>query len=133
MKYSNVTNPQWANAEHTSIDCMVDFDDLHEELVSFTAVAEGDYPHSHEIFARCVAGDFGTVAEYEPPAPLTTEEIAAAVRAERDRRLAASDWTQLPDVPQATKDLWAAYRQALRDITEQAGFPQNVTWPTAPQ
>ena len=57
MNYSNVSSVQWANAEHTAIDCMVNFDDLREELVPFTAVAQGDYPHSHEIFARCVAGD----------------------------------------------------------------------------
>ena len=53
------------------------------------------------------------------------------VRAERDRRLQASDWTQLPDVPLATKEAWASYRQALRDITEQTD-PFNITWPEAP-
>lgn len=67
MNYSKVINPKWANAEHTAIECMVDFDDLSEELVPFTAVAEGDYPHTHEIFARCVAGDFGPIAEYVAP------------------------------------------------------------------
>ena len=78
MKYSNVSDPKWANAEHTAIECMVDFDDLSEELVPFTAVAEGDYPHTHEIFARCVAGDFGSIAEYvAPPAP-TYDQLRAA-------------------------------------------------------
>ena len=67
MQYSNVTNPKWANPAHTAIECMVDFDDLLEELVPFTAVAEGDYPHAHEIFARCVNGDFGSIAEYVAP------------------------------------------------------------------
>ena len=65
MNYSNVLSVQWANAEHTAINCMVNFDDLREELVPFTAVAQGDYPHSHEIFARCVAGDCGDAQEYE--------------------------------------------------------------------
>lgn len=55
------------------------------------------------------------------------------VRQQRDRLLAETDWTQAADVPQATKDKWAPYRQALRDITEQAGFPMNVTWPTKPE
>lgn len=50
----------------------------------------------------------------------------------RHRLLLDSDWTQLPDVPLATKELWAAYRQALRDITDQPGYPMNVVWPTAP-
>jgi hypothetical protein len=132
MNYSNVSSVQWANAEHTAINCMVNFDDLREELVPFTAVAQGDYPHSHEIFARCVAGDFGTIAEYIPPPQPTTEQLAAIIRSQRDNLLLQSDWTQLPDVPQATRDAWASYRQALRDVTAQAGFPQTITWPTAP-
>jgi len=70
MKYTQVLNPIWANAEHTAINCDVDFDDLSEELVPFTAVATGDYEHSHQIFAECVAGTYGDIAEYvEPPVP----------------------------------------------------------------
>jgi len=70
MKYTQVLNPIWANAEHTAINCDVDFDDLREELVPFTAVATGDYEHSHQIFAECVAGNYGEIAEYvEPPVP----------------------------------------------------------------
>jgi hypothetical protein len=132
MNYSNVLSVQWANAEHTAINCMVNFDDLREELVPFTAVAQGDYPHSHEIFARCVAGDFGAITEYVPPALPTIEELAIGIRNQRNFLLLQSDWTQLPDVPQATKDLWATYRQALRDITAQDGFPQTVTFPAEP-
>ena len=70
MNYTKVLNPQWANAEHTAIHCDVDFDDLREELVPFSAVASGDYEHSHQIFAECVAGNYGAIAEYvEPPVP----------------------------------------------------------------
>ena len=57
---------------------------------------------------------------------------ATAIRAKRDALLASSDWTQLPDVPEATRSIWAPYRQALRDITDQPGFPFDVTWPEAP-
>ena len=63
---------------------------------------------------------------------MTTEKQWSLVRAERDRRLLASDWTQLPDVPLATKEAWAAYRQALRDITLQSD-PFNIIWPEPPQ
>ena len=70
MKYIQVINPTWANPEHTAINCDVDFDDLREELVPFTAVASGDYEHSHQIFAECIAGTYGKIAEYvEPPVP----------------------------------------------------------------
>lgn len=63
--------------------------------------------------------------------PNYTEILAREARAKRDRMLAASDWTQLPDVPLVAKDAWATYRQALRDITEQPGFPTDVVWPEA--
>lgn len=57
--------------------------------------------------------------------------LAAQVRADRNDRLAACDWTQLPDSP-VDGQAWLAYRQALRDLTKQAGFPQTVEWPAAP-
>jgi hypothetical protein len=56
---------------------------------------------------------------------------AAAVRADRNARLAATDWTQIADST-ADKAAWATYRQALRDVPSQAGFPQSVTWPQEP-
>jgi hypothetical protein len=60
------------------------------------------------------------------------------VRAQRDQLLSNTDWTELPSVQalHASDPTWAAswatYRQALRDITTQPGFPGTVTWPTAP-
>lgn len=56
-----------------------------------------------------------------------------AVRADRNARLAASDWTQLADVPlsEEEKATWATYRQALRDVTNQED-PFEITWPVAP-
>lgn len=56
---------------------------------------------------------------------------AAQLRTERNRRLAATDWTQLADAP-VDAGAWSLYRQALRDITDQAGFPSAVTWPSQP-
>lgn len=56
---------------------------------------------------------------------------ASQVRADRNARLSSSDWTQLSDAP-VNAASWAAYRQALRDITSQAGFPWDVTWPEEP-
>jgi hypothetical protein len=56
---------------------------------------------------------------------------ATAVRADRDRRLADSDWTQVADSP-VDQAAWAAYRQGLRDVPAQAGFPWDITWPEKP-
>jgi hypothetical protein len=49
----------------------------------------------------------------------------------RNKLLLESDWTQLPDAP-VNKQAWAEYRQALRDITHQTGFPTKIEWPLAP-
>jgi len=54
---------------------------------------------------------------------------ADKVRKERDALLASTDWTQVFDSP-VNKDSYAVYRQALRDIPQQNGFPHNVTWPS---
>ena len=59
-------------------------------------------------------------------------EQAKAVRSERNAKLAAYDWTQLADST-ADKTAWATYRQALRDVTGQEGFPWTITWPTQPE
>ncbi len=57
------------------------------------------------------------------------------VRSLRDARLAESDWTQCLDAPIDTDSQleYRVYRQALRDITEQEGFPLDVTWPEMPE
>lgn len=52
-------------------------------------------------------------------------------RKERDLLLSESDWTQLADA-QVDKSAWATYRQLLRDVPSQSGFPFNITWPTQP-
>ena len=54
-----------------------------------------------------------------------------ALRRERNRRLAACDWTQVPDAP-VDQAGWAAYRQALRDLPSNTTDPRNPTWPTPP-
>lgn len=59
------------------------------------------------------------------------DEQAKAIRTDRDKRLADTDWTQVADAP-VNKQAWATYRQALRDIPLQAGFPWNVSWPSEP-
>ena len=69
----------------------------------------------------------------------TAEEIAERttnksiqVRSERDQMLLETDWTQGKDIPDNISQSFVAYRQALRDIPQQAVFPWNVNWPTQP-
>ena len=73
-----------------------------------------------------------------PVVDKTDEEIQAEslskaeeVRTERNQKLTDSDWTQLADAP-VDKTAWATYRQALRGIPIQSGFPFSVVWPDVP-
>ena len=66
---------------------------------------------------------------YERAEESNTQEYR--VRFERNAMLTASDWTQVRDAP-VDQNAWANYRQALRDITGQEGFPWTITWPTQP-
>ena len=61
------------------------------------------------------------------------EEKAGQVRSERNARIAATDWTQGKDIPDNISSVWATYRQALRDVPSQAGFPWDIQWPTQPE
>lgn len=87
-----------------------------------------DAPHRWE------AGEWIPCEElpYSPASGVDTTQAAESVRADRDARLAATDWTQLKDVPAEVSQKWAAYRQALRDVPEQMGFPLAIDWPVAP-
>lgn len=63
---------------------------------------------------------------------LRIEQEAEAVRSSRNERLSACDWTQGKDIDDAVSSAWATYRQELRDIPEQPGFPFAVNWPVPP-
>lgn len=77
-------------------------------------------------------GDFKWDGSEWVEQPPDLDALAKSARAKRDRLLARSDWTQVADAP-VDQQAWAAYRQSLRDITQQAGFPNDVTWPTHPE
>jgi len=89
-----------------------------------------DYPDSlEEVLA--VWGDKPTVFELEPPEP-DEATLASEARAKRNALLEESDRTQLRDTPDAIQQANVAYRQALRDLPGQPGFPFEIVWPVAP-
>lgn len=69
---------------------------------------------------------------------LTPEQITelewSAFRTERDARLSACDWTQLPDAPltDEQREAWAEYRQLLRDLPDSTDNPAEPNWPEQP-
>ena len=87
-------------------------------------VIEPDMPEWAEVIKKA--------KPYIPPTEEETNmEKAQEIRLKRGALLAASDWTQVSDAP-VDQSAWATYRQALRDVTKQAGFPDNVAWPIKP-
>lgn len=60
-------------------------------------------------------------------------EQAKNMRAQRNEKLAQTDWTQGKDIPDNISSKWAVYRQALRDVPAQSGFPWDVQWPAQPE
>jgi outer membrane translocation and assembly module TamA len=67
-------------------------------------------------------------AEYKA---MKDAEQAKSVRQQRGEKLKESDWTQVADAP-VDQAAWAEYRQALRDVTAQSGFPWTIDWPVQP-
>lgn len=104
-------------------------------VVNIAVVSDGDDPAKYGMVA--CGDDVGFGWTYEngvftppPPPPPPTEE---EVRQKRDFLLYQCDWTMLPDAPpEVIKADWEVYRQALRDVTNQPGFPASVVWPTPP-
>lgn len=99
-----------------------DLDGFRVDLSNRSIVPLPGKPSPHHVF------DYVLLQWVDPRTPETQWFV---VRTERNALLSASDWTQLPDVPLATKESWAIYRQSLREITEQPD-PFNIVWPVPP-
>lgn len=93
-------------------------------LILATSDTEIGGTYANSTFARKVITDDRTDAEKE-----------AEARSERNGLLYRSDWSVISDSPLSDSDktAWQTYRQALRDVPAQAGFPDNITWPTKPE
>ena len=110
---------------------MPDAQPEHDPLVQ--TVVRDDQPHNNETAVDEDTGEtyetgrwvIGFTVVNKPQ-----DQAETAVRNQRNRLLSDTDWMALSDNTMTPE--WASYRQALRDITEQAGFPYSVEWPTKP-
>jgi hypothetical protein len=64
---TSLTNPKWANAEHTAIDCEITTSQFGDEVLPFTASQNDVEAHGRAIFADIVSGKYGPIAEYVAP------------------------------------------------------------------
>ena len=107
---------------------------IKENVVENIVVASSEYALENNLVE--ITGNVSKGWTYDGEnffAPVeNTETLANQVRKERNAKLAETDWTQLVDSP-VDHAAWFAYRQALRDITAQPGFPSAVDWPIKPE
>lgn len=64
---TSLTSPQWANAEHTMIDCLITTSQFGDDVLPFTAAQNDVEAHGRAIFADLVSGVYGPIADYVPP------------------------------------------------------------------
>ena len=98
-------------------------------VVANVAIADSPIEENWIASDDACIGDLYSGGVFEKPLPDYDGEWVI-IRAERNAKLAASDWTQLPDAPVDAAE-WAEYRQELRDVTDQTD-PFDIAWPTAP-
>lgn len=103
-----------------------------------TPVAQPSVDHTKNVIEKPPVNVNGKWTQVWEVADATAQEIsqrladkANAVREQRDTLLTQTDWTQVADAP-VDKAAWATYRQALRDLPQQDGFPVMIVWPTKP-
>lgn len=115
---THLVTARWADAEHSRLVAETGG----ETLFIPADPANADY-------ARLIGAGIEP-APFEPPQPGWP-----AVRADRNARLASTDWTQIADAPlsPAKAAAFAAYRQALRDLPDQFPDPASVVWPLQPE
>ena len=127
--YTNITNPRWATAEQDAV--LFTSDVVSPALTGVETVLGTPDAGSPELatYNAIVAGTYGTVGAYQAP-PEEAGLAFADLRAERDLRLAETDYYALSDVTITTA--MQTYRQALRDITDTYSSLDTVVWPTKP-
>lgn len=98
------------------------------DRVEITEQRHGELMQAQSDGMEIVGDDNGNPITIDPSTkPMTAEDA----RQKREALLIDSDWTQMPDAP-VDKAAWATYRQALRDVPSQSGFPDAIVWPTKP-
>ena len=146
---NSARNPEWVDEANTAIDLEVDFDELDEVYVPFTATLNDPEEWGRTLFENAVNGDYGAIAAWQAPTNITGDDAMQEVRAQRNALLAETDYIEIPTkwatLTAEEQTEWATYRQALRNLpstypnaeyrwnnTDNEYILHNVTWPTVP-
>ena len=125
-------NAVYMNAERTCFDVDVTLDDGTKLPYTFNTGINDVAPVFQEIKEAFERGEI-QVSDYVPTV-IPDEVLAFEIRDRRNDLLTETDYLMQPDYPisEETRTALKAYRQALRDITKQDGFPKEVVWPEKP-
>ena len=125
-------NAVYMNAERTCFDVDVTLDDGTKLPYTFNTSINDVAPVFQEIKEAFERGEI-QVSDYVPTV-IPDEVLAFEIRDRRNDLLTETDYLMQPDYPisEETRTALKAYRQALRDITNQEGFPKEVVWPEKP-
>jgi hypothetical protein len=119
-------NPQVSFPSTIPADTLAEYD-----VYEVTEAQPPSYDSSTQTLSQAVELVEDVWTQVWTVAPLPQDQTESNIRSQRDDRLTRSDWTQVADAP-VDKQAWADYRQALRDVPSQAGFPYSVIWPEQP-
>lgn len=126
-------NAVYMNAERTCFDVDVTLDDGTKLPYTFNTGINDVAPVFQAVKEAFERGEI-QVSDYVPPV-IPDAVLAFEIRDRRDNLLAETDYLIQPDYPisDADREAVKAYRQALRDITKQDGFPIDIVWPEKPE
>ncbi|MBA4707786.1 hypothetical protein [Aquitalea aquatica] len=128
LEYTAVTDLQWANEARSAVTMTVSFNSLGD--VPFTAAPDDTTEHGRELFARAVAGDFGSIREPDTEDAMVFYNLRQQAQIELD----ASDRTVLRCYEKSIQvpSEWAEYRNDLREIIRATAFDSSMKLPTRP-
>lgn len=130
IRLISFSNGEWVNPENTIVRGVLQWNTMDEPSFGAVDLTE-DYQHIQNLKQRIEAGEFGEIADYTPPSQDEINEVASFhANIKRRDLLAETDWWAVGDRTMTQEQI--DYRQALRDITDQAGYPTDITWPTKP-
>ncbi len=121
-------NPKWVNAEKTYLIVEAKWQHLESDgYLPFSASANDPEAHGVDLYNRCIAGEFGTIADYVAK---TDAEKWIDIRLQRNALLTETDYFALPD--NTLTDAMKTYRQQLRDLPSTQSNPDDIVFPTKP-
>jgi hypothetical protein len=121
----------------TENDSLIQIKETWEKIIEGQAKDDENYIENNKIISISTKPSINHVFDYETKTWVlgNVDYIAEQIKEKRNKLLKEFDWTQLPNNPLTLEkqQAWAVYRQQLRDIPQQSGYPTNVIWPTQPE